>query len=609
MSTQPTPDHQLGIQLHTNLEIKNRTHRLKTYPSTFLGSEAVSYLCTSQKVDIATALKIGNRMIRENIFHHVCDDHLLENSKLFYRFYSDEKINKKSTTINKSTNKTTKGQKSTHKTTSIVHIDDLGTTQQQLVKFRLDMSQKIANLQHQLTQSDFVIKQQELVTEHQTIEYKHSLITLLRIIVCLSCIVALQCIVTQPLSGWFGGNTGWFGGNIVLLLGVGYGMKILINGISSVARRHNIPSIKELFLKDHTLKEEMKKSETNTKNVTAKKINQSKKSKRSKQQQQQQQPLHQIHPTFPTIKIREILSNTIIYPNSRAPIPFQTETFQGHILFMLNTKPQDPKFSTHFGSRKRTMEVHIQGKFLSSPNDTNENINNTNSSSSSSPSPSSSSTLFIGGEIAGTMKGLGTFSRGIASLMLKMIKLVAYGVFDSSFGTEDILPHIVSSLYQGVDRFVVTPDGEIPPTLGIDLPETDIERKKRGTSTSNFIFNTSSIYSFSYQTMFIDFLEWQVIRIPGFKSISLEGYWGRQSLHIPVYSLTTGGNNNGNGNGSHDSSGSHGSHGSNGGHCKTNKKYHFNFEISRVWDIKNSNPESWPEDNDYEDEDEEMVVS
>jgi|TARA_B110000090_G_scaffold157966_1_gene173798 hypothetical protein len=68
---------------------------------------------------------------------------------------------------------------------------------------------------------------------------------------------------------------------------------------------------------------------------------------------------------------------------------------------MLKTSPQDPAFAEHFGTRKRALEIQVQGKFLK-PN-------------------ASDAVVFIGGEIKGDMK-LGAMARGIASLMLKMVK-------------------------------------------------------------------------------------------------------------------------------------------------------------------------------------------
>ena len=62
---------------------------------------------------------------------------------------------------------------------------------------------------------------------------------------------------------------------------------------------------------------------------------------------------------------------------------------------------------------------------------------------------STDSTIFIGGEVKGGMN-LGAMARGIASLMLNMVKSLSYGAFDHSFGStnkkegDNDLPHIVS---------------------------------------------------------------------------------------------------------------------------------------------------------------------
>ena len=81
---------EIAARLRAGVDIKDRRHRLKKYPATFLGVDAVTFLESGYTTSTAEAIKLGNIMIREGIFHHVCDDHLLENTKLFYRFYTDE---------------------------------------------------------------------------------------------------------------------------------------------------------------------------------------------------------------------------------------------------------------------------------------------------------------------------------------------------------------------------------------------------------------------------------------------------------------------------------------------------------------------------------------
>jgi hypothetical protein len=59
-------------------------------------------------------------------------------------------------------------------------------------------------------------------------------------------------------------------------------------------------------------------------------------------------------PTAPirTLKL-EILSENSqtyvqAYPNSLAPIPFETEFFKGHAMLVVRTNPVDPNFRTFF---------------------------------------------------------------------------------------------------------------------------------------------------------------------------------------------------------------------------------------------------------------------
>ena len=85
-------DQQLVSALHASVDVRDRRHRLKLYRSVFLGDDAVSAIMAIKKVPLSKALTLGNRLIRERVFHHVYDDHLLEDSsQLFYRFYTDEK--------------------------------------------------------------------------------------------------------------------------------------------------------------------------------------------------------------------------------------------------------------------------------------------------------------------------------------------------------------------------------------------------------------------------------------------------------------------------------------------------------------------------------------
>ena len=70
------------------MEVKDRRFRLKTYPSCFVGAEAVDYMVTSKIAESRQdAVRIGKALAREFfLFEHVTKEHLFEDKYLFYRF-------------------------------------------------------------------------------------------------------------------------------------------------------------------------------------------------------------------------------------------------------------------------------------------------------------------------------------------------------------------------------------------------------------------------------------------------------------------------------------------------------------------------------------------
>lgn len=72
------------------ISIKDRTHSLKKYPKTFVGSEAVAWFQEILELSIDEAIRLGQKLIDKKIIHHVVDQHQFENEFLFYRFYWDE---------------------------------------------------------------------------------------------------------------------------------------------------------------------------------------------------------------------------------------------------------------------------------------------------------------------------------------------------------------------------------------------------------------------------------------------------------------------------------------------------------------------------------------
>lgn len=70
--------------------IATRRFGLRTYPKTFVGTEAVAWLMQTQKSSMKGAIQLGQLLIDRGIIHHVHDEHDFKNERLFYRFYQDE---------------------------------------------------------------------------------------------------------------------------------------------------------------------------------------------------------------------------------------------------------------------------------------------------------------------------------------------------------------------------------------------------------------------------------------------------------------------------------------------------------------------------------------
>lgn len=72
------------------LQIKNRRHNLKFYDQCFVGSEAVTWMTENLEISREQAIHLGQRLMNEKLIHHVVDQHLFQDTYLFYRFYWDE---------------------------------------------------------------------------------------------------------------------------------------------------------------------------------------------------------------------------------------------------------------------------------------------------------------------------------------------------------------------------------------------------------------------------------------------------------------------------------------------------------------------------------------
>ena len=72
------------------VKIKDRRYNLKNYPRCFVGSEAVEWLSTKLNISTNEAIAIGQKLLKQQLIHHVTNEHQFKNEYLFYRFYWDD---------------------------------------------------------------------------------------------------------------------------------------------------------------------------------------------------------------------------------------------------------------------------------------------------------------------------------------------------------------------------------------------------------------------------------------------------------------------------------------------------------------------------------------
>lgn len=79
----------------TGIPVADRRYRLKLYPRTFVGSEAVLWMVKNLRLSQMAAIVLGQEMINAGVFHHVCHAHTFKDEYLFYRWEEDEQRDKR----------------------------------------------------------------------------------------------------------------------------------------------------------------------------------------------------------------------------------------------------------------------------------------------------------------------------------------------------------------------------------------------------------------------------------------------------------------------------------------------------------------------------------
>eukprot|EP00124_Ichthyophonus_hoferi_P004422 Ihof_evm1s484 gene=Ihof_evmTU1s484 len=235
----------------------------------------------------------------------------------------------------------------------------------------------------------------------------------------------------------------------------------------------------------------------------------------------------------------EVCDMPTIQPNSREPVEFVTPTFKARTFIKFRTDPLDPVFTEVFSGKKRTFEFQIQGRFAI-PMTANER-------------------LVFGVEVPDYLN-LGLVGRGLVHAMISVTNRIMIGA-SSSMGDKKTgeLPHVVYPIETTVDKLLITPDGETPPSLCHgNLPEGV---DKKGRANLHLIGDTHHTYTFSMHGMYVDFVKWTLCNMPGMGSVDLRAMLGDLPIRLVGYIIPKD---------------------YNGPHTPDKKRYCFNFHLEHT---------------------------
>ncbi|TMW64855.1 hypothetical protein Poli38472_009022 [Pythium oligandrum] len=211
--------------------------------------------------------------------------------------------------------------------------------------------------------------------------------------------------------------------------------------------------------------------------------------------------------------------------NSRSPIPFENELFVGHVYFLVRTSPEDPHWSDLFVGKRRMFWIQVQGRFKCPPR----------------------GVVYLGGELPSRIS-LGIFTKSLALVIMGIIQKLVGKVY-VCFGdnpsarrsdvVDEALPCVSFPLYQSVDQFMETPEGETPPPLGkSDFGESDeARRRRRQTPLGTERFEVGPTYSFHFHTMYVDLTHWKTANLPGMTDMNLTTFFDSLPLRLMAYDI------------------------------------------------------------------------
>jgi hypothetical protein len=262
------------------------------------------------------------------------------------------------------------------------------------------------------------------------------------------------------------------------------------------------------------------------------------------------------HPALNTVCVVDCMRNTRIVPNSNHAFPLSNDCFDGHVMLLMRTPdvdghgkadhdteghgaaelgPVQRKVSEYFAGKKRRFEFQFQIKLKKVP----------------------TGPLFLGCELEQSIK-VGGLTKTLVNLLLAMVRRINPG-FHYSWGTagdhhannKTAHDHMIATgqyekthlsfpVEASMDRIVISKPGEVIPTLGDELMETDASvKRRRKLGAGSVCWNTDDTYTMCLWSAYCDWIQWKSFNVPGVSPFALSRVTGAQPIYLCVYEITS----------------------------------------------------------------------
>lgn len=252
------------------------------------------------------------------------------------------------------------------------------------------------------------------------------------------------------------------------------------------------------------------------------------------------------HPALKDVCVVDTSTAQRIVPNG-PPSPLSNDCFTGHVMLLMRTPDVDnevsgpdgsiltsdqlgsvpQEVSHYFGDKKRRFEFQFQIRLKKVPR----------------------GALFLGCELEHPIK-VGTITKGLVGILLAMVRRINPG-FHYSWGSDDVNPadrtsgnyektHLSFPVEASMDRIVITPPGEAPPTLGEELVESlESVKRRRKMGVGSVDWNTEDVYTMCLWSAYADWIKWKSLNVPGVAPFSLSRVTGTQPIYLSVYEIAS----------------------------------------------------------------------